>query len=97
MHEQGLIEPYLSLALAYTPQNEPTAFGRYLTLDGLLPVNHSSDFTTAPVELTQNIPLNFTSGKKVRSYWSTTIMGAVYGSSSDNLAIDLTPFQAFID
>jgi hypothetical protein len=57
------------------PQNESTAFEGYLTPGA--PVNHSSDFTTVPVETTKNIPLNFTSGKKIRSYWSATIMGAV--------------------
>ncbi|KAJ5368259.1 uncharacterized protein N7496_008019 [Penicillium cataractarum] len=96
MHKKGIVEPYFSLALAHTPQNESTAFGGYLTLGGLPPVNHS-EFTTVPVEFTKNIPLNYTSGKRARTYWSTTLTGGIYGSSMNNLTTNLTPFQAFID
>lgn len=63
MHEQGLIDPYFSLALAHTPQNESISFGGYMTLGGLPPVNHSSHFSIVPVEITDKIPLWFTSGK----------------------------------
>ncbi|KAJ5533256.1 hypothetical protein N7494_009808 [Penicillium frequentans] len=97
MHEQGLIDPYFSLALAHTPQNESTSFGGYMTLGGLPPVNHSSHFSTVPVEITDNIPLWFTSGKKVRSYWSATVKNITYGSSLNNLTMNSTSFQAFID
>ncbi|KAJ5653622.1 hypothetical protein N7490_000625 [Penicillium lividum] len=97
MHEQGLIDSYFSLSLAHTPQNESSAFGGYLTLGGLPPVNHSSQFSTVPVEITENIPLWFTSGERVRSYWSTTVMNITYGSSLNNLTTNSTSFQAFID
>ncbi|KAJ6086077.1 hypothetical protein N7486_010358 [Penicillium sp. IBT 16267x] len=97
MHEQGLIDPYFSLALAHTPQNESTSFGGYMTLGGLPPVNHSSHFSTVPVEITDNIPLWYTSGKSVRSYWSTTVNNITYGSSLNNLTTNSTSFQAFID
>ncbi|CAL5873837.1 uncharacterized protein PFLUO_LOCUS8120 [Penicillium psychrofluorescens] len=97
MHEQGLIDPYFSLALAHTPQNQSTSFGGYLTLGGLPPVNHSSHFSTVQVEITENIPLWYTSGKNVRSYWSTTVNNITYGSSSNNLTTNTTSFQAFID
>lgn len=97
MHEQGLIDPYFSLALAHTPQNQSTSFGGYLTLGGLPPVNHSSHFSTVPVEITENIPLWYTSGKSVRSYWSTTVNNITYGASSNNLTTHTTSFQAFVD
>ncbi|KAJ5405935.1 hypothetical protein N7465_007219 [Penicillium sp. CMV-2018d] len=97
MHEQGLIDPYFSIALAYTPQNQSTSFGGYLTLGGLPPVNHSSHFSTVPVEITENIPLWYTSGKSVRSYWSATVNNITYGSSSNNLTTNTTSFQAFVD
>ncbi|KAJ5655787.1 hypothetical protein N7507_007737 [Penicillium longicatenatum] len=97
MHEQGLIDSYFSLALAHTPQNESTSFGGYMTLGGLPPVNHSSHFATVPVEITDNIPLWFTSGKNVRSYWSTTVNNITYGSSLNNLTTNSSSFQAFID
>ncbi|OQD65696.1 hypothetical protein PENPOL_c005G08427 [Penicillium polonicum] len=97
MYEQGLIDPYFSIALAHTPQNQSTSFGGYLTLGGLPPVNHSSHFSTVPVEITENIPLWYTSGKSVRSYWSATVNNITYGSSSNNLTTNTTSFQAFVD
>ncbi|OQE12865.1 hypothetical protein PENFLA_c060G05254 [Penicillium flavigenum] len=97
MHEQGLIDPYFSLALAHTPQNQSTSFGGYLTLGGLPPVNHSSHFSTVPVEITEKIPLWYTSGKTVRSYWSATVNNITYGLSSNKLTTNTTAFQAFID
>lgn len=100
MHEQGLLEdPYFSITLARTPQNQSTGFGGYLTLGGLPPVKHSPHFAVAPVELTKGIPLNYTSGNRVRSYWSMTISGATYGSASspNNRTTNSTPFQAFLD
>ncbi|KAJ5901043.1 hypothetical protein N7504_007036 [Penicillium tannophilum] len=97
MHEQGLIDSYFSLALAHTPQNESTSFGGYMTLGGLPPVNHSSHFSTVPVEITDNIPLWYTSGKSVRSYWSATVKNITYGSSLNNLTTNSTSFQAFVD
>ncbi|KAJ5185536.1 hypothetical protein N7472_010376 [Penicillium cf. griseofulvum] len=97
MHEQGLIDPYFSLALARTPQNQSTSFGGYLTLGGLPPVNHRSHFSTVPVEITENIPLWYTSGKRVRSYCSATVSNVTYGSSSNKLTTNTTSFQAFVD
>ncbi|KAJ5097514.1 hypothetical protein N7456_008235 [Penicillium angulare] len=97
MYDQALIEPYFSLALAHTPQNKSTSFGGYMTLGGLPPVEHSSHFSTVPVEITDNIPLWYTSGKKTRSYWSTTITNVTYGSSMSNLTSNSTSFQAFFD
>lgn len=97
MHEQGLIDPYFSLALAHTPQNQSTSFGGYLTLGGLPPVNHSCHFSTVPVEITENIPLWYTSGKSVLSYWSTSVRNITFGSKSNNLTTNTTSFQAFVD
>ncbi|KAJ5751013.1 hypothetical protein N7533_008041 [Penicillium manginii] len=97
MYEKGLIDPYFSLALAHTPQNSSTAFGGYLTIGGLPPVNHSSEFTTVPVEILKDIPTSFTSGKRARSYWATTIREVKYGSSSESLTTNSTSFQVFID
>ncbi|KAJ5876388.1 uncharacterized protein N7529_001972 [Penicillium soppii] len=97
MYEQGMIDPYFSLALAHTPQNQSTSFGGYMTLGGLPPVNHSSHFSAVPVEVTDNIPLWYTSGKSVRSYWTTTVRNITYGLSRNNLTTNTTSFQAFVD
>jgi hypothetical protein len=62
------------------------------------PVDHSPHFSTVPVEITDNIPLWYTSGKSVRSYWSTTVKNVIYGSSSsDKSTTNSTSFQAFVD
>lgn len=84
MANQGLIDPYFSVAIARTGQNETTGFGGYLTLGGLAPVNHSDEWATVPVEIHKTIPLNFTSGKSVISYWTTTIDGFEYGPASSS-------------
>ncbi|KAJ5627517.1 hypothetical protein N7528_004944 [Penicillium herquei] len=97
MSDEGLIDPYFSLALAHTSQNESTSFGGYMTLGGLPPVPHSSHFSNVPVEITSDIPLWYTSGKKVRSYWSTTISNVTFGSSLNNMTTNSTSFQAFFD
>jgi hypothetical protein len=106
MADQGLIDSYYSLAIARTPQNETTGFGGYLTLGGLAPVNHSDEWATVPVEIHETIPLNFTSGKRVISYWTTTIDGVTYGPPSSagstrgqrpNTTTDDTRVQVFFD
>jgi hypothetical protein len=97
MHKRGLVDPYFSIALAHTPQNASTAFGGYLTLGGLPPVKHSADFAKAPLEILKNIPLSYTSGKRVLSYWATTVSAVTYGPSSNNLTTNSTPFQFFLD
>ncbi|KAJ5113349.1 hypothetical protein N7456_001883 [Penicillium angulare] len=97
MAEQGQIDPYFSLALAHTPQNASTSFGGYITLGGLPPVKHSSHFSTVPVEITSQLPLWYTSGKKTLSYWSLTVENATYGSSANNLTTNSTSFQVFVD
>ncbi|OJJ50737.1 hypothetical protein ASPZODRAFT_54773 [Penicilliopsis zonata CBS 506.65] len=108
MYERGLVDPYFSITLARTPQNSSSGFGGYLSLGELPPVAHSPNFSVVPVEVTENIPLNFTSGKRVRSYWSISISGATYGpasngsdsddsSSSSSLTTNSTSFQAFVD
>lgn len=105
MADQGLIDPYFSLAIARTPQNETTGFGGYLTLGGLAPVSHSDEWATVPVEIHETIPLNFTSDKRVISYWTTTVDGITYGPPSSesaqseraNTTTDDTRFQVFFD
>lgn len=103
MANQGLIDPYYSLAIARTAQNATTGFGGYLTIGGLAPVNHSAEWATVPVEIHKTIPVSFTSGKSVISYWTTTIDGLQYGPASSaetdhsNLTTDNTRTQVFFD
>ncbi|PLB51306.1 acid protease [Aspergillus steynii IBT 23096] len=95
--KQGLTDPYFSIALARTPRNASVGFGGYLTIGGLPPVNHSSQFTVAPVEIMDVVPSKFTSNKRARSYWATTFGGASYGASHKHLESNTTSFQGFFD
>jgi hypothetical protein len=97
MHQRGMIEPYFSLALSRSPQNKSTAFGGYLTFGGLPPINHSSEFAVVPAEITETLPLNYTSGTRVRSYWTTTIREVTFGLALNNLTRNSASFQAFVD
>lgn len=112
MAQQGVIDPFFSIALARTPQNSSSGFGGYLSLGGLPPVNYSSNFSTVPVEVTETLPSNFTSGERVISYWTLTVSGVVYGPgnavgsnslpqpnniTTPETVTNSTPFQAFLD
>ncbi|PYI03974.1 putative aspartic-type endopeptidase [Aspergillus sclerotiicarbonarius CBS 121057] len=99
MYSQGLVEPWFSLALAHTsPQASGPEFGGYLGLGELPPVPHSEEFSVVPVEIMDNIPLWFTSGKRVRSYWALTVAGARYGyENASQTQENDTAFQAFLD
>ncbi|ODM20647.1 hypothetical protein SI65_03700 [Aspergillus cristatus] len=97
MHQQGVLkEPYFSLALASTPQNESTTFGGYLSLGELPPVKHSDQWATVPVEIYRTIPVEFTSGNRTRFWWTTTVQSVRYGSKSANKD-NSTAFQTFVD
>lgn len=50
----------------------------YSSLSSALPAKHSSN---------EDIPANYISGKKVRSYWATTDSSVTYGSSEIGLPI----------
>ncbi|KAB8206531.1 aspartic peptidase domain-containing protein [Aspergillus parasiticus] len=101
MYEQGLIEePYFSIALAHTARDSTEAFGGYISLGELPPVELASEFTTVPVEIMENIPINITSDKRQISYWAFTTPAVKYGPAEeeeDALVVDNTPFQLFID
>ncbi|KAJ0418743.1 aspartic peptidase domain-containing protein [Aspergillus carlsbadensis] len=94
MYDDGLIaEPYFAHAIARNPMNESSGFGGYLSLGELPPVQHSNDWAIAPVEIIDEVPLNFTSGRRTRSYWALTIPSASWGRNGSTHA----PFQAFFD
>jgi hypothetical protein len=94
MYDKGLIvEPYFAHIIARNPMNESTGFGGYLSLGELPPVKHSDDWAVAPVEIINEIPLNFTSNRRSRSYWALTIPSVSWGRNGSTN----TPFQAFFD
>ncbi|OQE25328.1 hypothetical protein PENSTE_c006G03810 [Penicillium steckii] len=98
MQQNGLIDPYFSLALARTPQNASRGFGGYLTLGGLPPVKHSSKFSSVPVKILDSIPKNITSGLHARAYWASTVSSVSYGpSSGGKLKTNSTSFKFFLD
>ncbi|KAL3443426.1 aspartic peptidase domain-containing protein [Aspergillus insuetus] len=94
MYDEGLIaEPYFAHVIARIPMNESTGFGGYLSLGELPPVKHSDNWAVAPVEIIEEIPLNFTSNRRSRSYWALTIPSVSWGRNGSTH----TPFQAFFD
>jgi hypothetical protein len=107
MYEQGLVsEPYFSIALAHTPRNLSTpTFGGYLTLGDLPPVAYDPKFASVPVEILENIPPSFTSGKRTRSYWAFTVSAVTFGSttkvdlttSTTSITTNSMEFQVFTD
>ncbi|KAJ5727030.1 hypothetical protein N7493_006057 [Penicillium malachiteum] len=105
MYEQGLVEePYFSIALAHTPRNFSTpTFGGYLTLGDLPPVAYKAEFSEVPVEILENVPPVFTSGKRTRSYWAFTVSAVTFGSAvnsntnTTSMTTNPTPFQVFTD
>jgi hypothetical protein len=98
MYKQGLVEPYFSVALERTPINELTGPGGYLTLGGIPPVPHDSNFSRTPVEITP-VPVNYTGNKPQRSWWTINIEGVTYGSSADSqdMTTNSTNFLAVVD
>ncbi|KAL3458895.1 aspartic peptidase domain-containing protein [Aspergillus heterothallicus] len=94
MYDEGLIaDSYFSHVIARNPTNRSVGFGGYLSLGELPPVKHSDDWAVAPVEIIDEIPLNFTSNKRTISYWALTIPSVSWGRNSSTT----TPFQAFFD
>ncbi|KAL4915686.1 aspartic peptidase domain-containing protein [Aspergillus aurantiobrunneus] len=96
MWEQGLIEePYFAHVLSRHSLNESgPVFGGYLSFGELPPVAHEDTWAVAPVEIMTNIPLNYTSYQRTRSYWATTL-NATIDATRNNTAS--APFQAFFD
>lgn len=67
-------------------------YGGYLALGALPPVRHTGTFTKTPVEVTEAIPLSFTGGKSVITYWTMSIQEVTYGHASNS-----SRFQAVVD
>ena len=90
MYQQHLIKPYFSLALDRLPQNVSRGPGGYLTLGDLPPVALGSNFTVAPLEISQELrektDLNLT-----RTSWLLSVNGVTFGDSSNS-----TSFQAVV-
>ncbi|KAL4773534.1 aspartic peptidase domain-containing protein [Aspergillus nidulans var. acristatus] len=72
--------------------------GGYLSLGELPPVAHSDSWAVALVEMMNNIPLNFTSNRRTRSYRATTLSASLgSNSTSTNSSSAAALFQAFFD
>jgi hypothetical protein len=62
MYKQGSTDPWFTLDRL--PRSTTTGPGGYVGLGVLPPVNHSSAFVKAPVEVTEAIPLTLTNGTR---------------------------------
>ena len=96
MYEQGLVDPYFSLAIERLPHNVSSGPGGYLALGSLPPVAYNSTFAKAPVEITKTIPASFTNGTEEITEWAITVDSIVYGGNR-SLYTNSTPFQAVVD
>lgn len=98
MSKQGSIESYFSLAIDRLAPNTTTGPGGYLGLGALPPVNHSSNFATAPVEITEGIPLLFTNGNREITEWTLSVDGVTWGHGDNSShSTYSTRFQAVVD
>jgi len=98
MAKQGLIEPFFSLALQRTPRGMTKGPGGYLGLGSIPPVEHSSNWTTVPVEILDFVPANATGGIRQLAFWATTI-DVTFGTNDSIPANQTTSnsFQVHID
>ncbi|OJJ94803.1 hypothetical protein ASPACDRAFT_48497 [Aspergillus aculeatus ATCC 16872] len=60
--------------------------------------NTIPNFSIVPVEILDNIPTEFTSGQRTRSYWAFSVSAVTYGETgAQDLTTNATSFQAFTD
>ncbi|TPX09845.1 uncharacterized protein E0L32_008867 [Thyridium curvatum] len=98
MHKQGLIEPWFSIALNRLPRNTTIGDGGYLGLGELPPVPHSDIVVTAPVEVTEAIPIALTNGVRQITEWTLAVDSVLWGGASNSSpAANSTRFQAVVD
>ncbi|KAI0457252.1 acid protease [Xylaria acuta] len=97
MHKQGLIPAWYSLALSRLPRGQSAGSGGFLGLGALPAVETNGSFVTAPVELTDALPVELTGGKI--SEWTLSVEGVVWspGNSSIATKTNATTFQAVVD
>lgn len=98
MYKQGSTEPWFSLSLDRLPSGDTSGPGGYLGLGELPPVELSSDFVKAPVEITEGIPVELTGGVRKITEWTLGVEAVAWGSrSGSSLTTNSTRFQAVVD
>ncbi|KAI0429410.1 acid protease [Xylaria sp. FL1042] len=97
MHRQGLIPGWFSLALERLPKGQSAGSGGMMGLGVLPDVKTSGPFVTAPVEITEALPVELTGGKI--SEWTLTVQSVVWSAGTILRAIktDTKRFQAVVD
>ncbi|KEY74838.1 hypothetical protein S7711_06522 [Stachybotrys chartarum IBT 7711] len=96
MYKQGLVEPWYSIAIDRLPRNTPTGPGGWLGLGELPPVEHSDDWATAPIEITNGIPDEFYQRGPEISLMTLTIDSISWGSPLSPTT-NTTSFQGVVD
>lgn len=91
-YEQGLVDPYFSVALERLPPNVSTGPGGYLALGSLPPVSHEPVFVACPAEVNDGIPAALTGGVPTITLWTLTINATVTNNQTNS-----TAFQAVVD
>lgn len=91
-YEQGLVDPYFSVALDRLPVNTSTGPGGYVALGSLPPVSHEPAFVTVPAEVNAGVPLSLTGGVPIITLWTLTVNSTVTANQTNT-----TVFQAVVD
>ncbi|KAI1275239.1 acid protease [Xylaria sp. FL0933] len=97
MHTQGLIPGWFSLALNRLPREQLSRSGGVMGLGALPNATTSGPFVSAPVEVTEALPVELTGGKI--SEWTLTVQDVIWsaGESSKVIKTNTTSFQAVVD
>ncbi|KAI9881677.1 MAG: hypothetical protein M1823_006612, partial [Watsoniomyces obsoletus] len=91
-YEQGLVDPYFSVALDRLPANTTTGPGGFVALGSLPPVSHESTFITVPAEVNTGVPVSLTGGIPTITLWTLTVNSTVTANQTNT-----TVFQAVVD
>ncbi|CZR62579.1 uncharacterized protein PAC_12476 [Phialocephala subalpina] len=97
MANQGLIEPFFSLAIERTSFDEATGPGGLLSIGEIAPVPHSHEWASTPVVILPDIPINVTANISQISYWALEIQGVYYGNRQSPVKSNCTTEPANLD
>ncbi|KAK4066918.1 hypothetical protein Trihar35433_7345 [Trichoderma harzianum] len=73
MFQQGSVAPWFSIAINRLAPGKISGPGGYLGLSEMPPINYSSTFVSAPVEVNRAIPPSITDGKSEFTEWTLSV------------------------
>ncbi|KAL6786313.1 aspartic peptidase domain-containing protein [Trichoderma sp. SZMC 28012] len=98
MFQQGSVAPWFSIAINRLAPGETSGPGGYLGLGEMPPINYSSTFASAPVEVNRAIPPSITDGKSEFTEWTLSVDAVIWGHRNNTFqSTNTTRFQAIVD